>query len=145
MKLLEAANRFYYDMTLNELSMMNQKMLYPNITYNSLLYLDLIVYKENCTVSYLAEALHVAKSAVTMKVNELVRQGLVEKVASETDRRVHYLKVRPAIAAEYQTFDRQTQHALAQVERQFTKEEIGLLCKMLEALSTAYREGGTDE
>ena len=41
-----------------------------------------------CTVSTLANTLHITKSAVTIKVNELERLGMVTKTRSETDRRV---------------------------------------------------------
>ncbi|MEG2923420.1 MAG: MarR family transcriptional regulator, partial [Oscillospiraceae bacterium] len=77
MTIANAVNQFYFDMNLNELRLMAKSKVFPAITYNSLMYLDIIAYKDNCTVSFLADAFNVAKSAVTLKINELIRQGLV--------------------------------------------------------------------
>lgn len=143
--LFQAIDRFYYDMTLNELRAMHEGMLYPNVTYNSLLYLNLIAYSENCTASYLAQALCISKSAVTSKVNELIRQGLVEKVRSETDRRVFYLTVRPEIMQEYKRFDRVAEYAAQRMQQAYTAEQIDRFCSMIQSFSQYYREGSARE
>ncbi len=135
---IKAVDRLYYNIILNELRMMNENRLYHNITYNSLLYLDLISYTENCTVSFLADVLHVAKSSVTLKVNELMKQGLVEKKQSEHDRRVYYLTVRPEILEEFKKLDRATDYAVKQVQKQYVPEEIDRFCEMLDAFSSHY-------
>ena len=101
MKLQQAILQFYYDATLHELRLMNENTLYPDISYHSLLYLDLIAYRENCTASYLAQALHVSKPAVTANINELIAQGLVVKTQSRDDRRVNYSTLSEPIQADY--------------------------------------------
>lgn len=136
----KAIDRLYYNIILNELRMMNESRLYDNITYNSLLYLDLISYTKNCTVSFLANALHVAKSSVTLKVNELIKQGLVEKEQSDKDRRVFYLTVRPEILEEFQNLDRAANYALEQVQKQYSTEEIDHFCEMLDTFSNYYNQ-----
>lgn len=142
MSLSEAINAFYYDMTLEELRAMNGDAVCPDISYNSLLYLDLIAYRENCTASYLAKALHISRPAVTAKVNELIRQGLVEKRQSPADRRVYYLSVKPHVAAEYSAIDRRVAYAVEKMESRFSSEAIGQFCEMMEAFAACYREGG---
>ena len=87
MDLKKACDQFYLDLIINELRLMNSTNTSNNITYNSLLYLDIIGYKKNCTVSYIADVLNVAKSAVTLKVKELEKMGLVKKTQSEEDKR----------------------------------------------------------
>lgn len=140
MTILDTINRFYYDMALNELNLMNGKILNSDITYNSLLYLDLIAYEKNCTASYLAQILHISKSAVTVKINELIRQGLVEKVQSQEDRRIYYLNVTEGVAELYKTYDKKTLFAVDKIEKEFSSEEIQLFCKMMASFSTYYRE-----
>ena len=71
MDLQETLNRYFYNQTINELRLMNESASGLNLSYNSLLYLDIISYMPQCTVSTLACALHISKSAVTMKVAEL--------------------------------------------------------------------------
>ena len=80
MKLRKALNTFYYSTALCDLRLMNKQIVDENITYNSLLYMD-IIYTMNgtCTVSKLAEMLHVSKPGVTAKINELLRQGVITK------------------------------------------------------------------
>jgi len=94
MLLQNALNQYFYTMTINELQLMNTKFHSLNITYNSLLYLDIISYTKNCTTTFLAQSLRISKSAVTIKVNELVKQGLIIKQQSEDDKRVFYLTMK---------------------------------------------------
>lgn len=77
MELRKALDTFYYSTALCDLRLMNKQFVDENITYNSLLYIKLI-YTMNgtCTASKLAELLHVSKPGVTLKLNELLRQGL---------------------------------------------------------------------
>lgn len=138
MDILEALQRFYYDTTLNELRLMNENTLYPNISYNSLLYLDLISYMENCTVSGLAAALHISKAAVTSKVNELIRMGLVEKAQSTQDRRVYYLSLTPQMQEDYRQYDARLQCAVRALKAQFTPEETACFSKMLTVVREHY-------
>lgn len=138
MKLLDILNRFYYSMALNELRLMNQNTVYPSITYNSLLYLDLISYKEECTVSYLSKILHISKAAVTIKVNELERQGLVTKTRSEKDRRVFYISISPQVKAEYTQYDHCMKKATAMLEATFTADELCKFERMLDIVKDAY-------
>lgn len=136
----KAIDRLYYNIILNELRMMNENILYHNITYNSLLYLDLISYTQNCTVSFLANALRIAKSSVTLKVNELIKQGLVQKKQSEHDRRVYFLTVQPEILDEFKKLDQATHYAVEQVKKQYAPKEIEHFCEMLEAFSNHYND-----
>jgi len=137
---IKAIDQLYYNIILNELRMMNENILYHNITYNSLLYLDLISYTENCTVSFLAGVLRVAKSSVTLKVNELIKQGFVEKKQSEHDRRVYFLTVQPQILDEFKKLDQATNYAVEQVKKQYEPKEMEHFCKMLDVFSSHYND-----
>lgn len=98
MTITDKMNSFYYHMSLYELQMMNGSDYFNGLSYNSLLYINVIEQLEDCTVSKLAQALHITKSAVTIKINELVRQKLVLKEQSSMDKRVYYLRLSPEIA-----------------------------------------------
>lgn len=140
MALFEAVDRFYYNLTLSELRSMNENTIYPSITYNSFLYLDLIAYKDRCTVSYLADALHISKSAVTVKVNELIRLGLVTKTQSEKDRRVYYLTVSSEVAADNRQYDKRLRGAVRTLERRYGEKDLEKFREMLDVLSASYLE-----
>lgn len=130
-RLKNQLNQFYFNMAINEMRLMNESVHFPNITYNSLLYLDIIAYKENCTVSFLAKAFNIAKSAVTLKINELIKQGFVEKTQSTIDKRVFYLTVKPEVIAEYKVYDTVIHSAVEAVEQRYTQAEIKQFCNML--------------
>lgn len=138
MNLRKKVDRFYLDMVINELRLANQHDIYQSVTYNSILYLDIIAYHENCTVSYIADVLHVARSAVTLKVKELERQGLVTKTRSEEDGRVHYLKVNEKLLEEYKAYDRVLYGALDEVAEQYTPEQLAVFCGILDTINRRF-------
>lgn len=124
-------------MVLNELRLAHDNS-YQSLSYNSILYLDLIVYQKDCTVSTLAELLHVAKSAVTLKVKELEKLGLVEKRRSEQDKRVFYLYANPRIVQEYKALDRVLYGALDEVEAKYSPAQLALLCGMFDTINQHF-------
>ena len=67
----EILDKYYYSVTISELQMTNNRLLSPDITYNSQLYLDIIHYTENCTASLLAKMINISKPEVTSKINRL--------------------------------------------------------------------------
>lgn len=145
MELANVMDQVYYSLTLNELRMMNQSPLGQAMSYNSMLYLHLIMYREDCTVSYLAGALHVSKPAVTAKVNELQRMGLVEKQQSGQDKRVFYLRPTAAAKENYKAYDQAFGRAMSTVQAQYSPEETRLLCHMLQAFQKEITEIDTEK
>ena len=143
MELIDIINRFYYQLTLKELRMMNHHQIHENITYNSLLYLDLIAYTPDCTAGYLAETLHVAPSAITSKVRELERLGLVTRTRSERDKRVYYLHINEQLRAEYRAYDQILYGALDELEARYTPQQVDLLCEMLDAINRGFQQAKT--
>lgn len=139
MNLSEAMNRFYMRLNIYELRYLNKGNT-ANISMNSTLYLDLIYYTENCTVSYLAEALRVSKPAVTNKVGELMEKGLVQKRQSSKDKRVFYLTVSDWLAAEYEDYDQKFLVANKRIESSYSPEQIALFSEMLMAYSRTFEE-----
>lgn len=137
MNLKEKMDRFYLDTIINELRLANDSS-YQNITYNSLLYMDIIAYRENCTVSYLAEVLHVAKSAVTLKVKELEKLGLVYKEKSRDDGRVYFLRVNQKILDQYKLYDSVLYEALDEVEQKYKPEEMAVISEVFDIINKHF-------
>ena len=136
MDLRKALDAFYYSTALCDLRLMNKQFIDENITYNSLLYIELI-YTMNgtCTASKLAELLNVSKPGVTLKLNELLRQGLITKTPDPTDKRKNYLSVNDDAIPQYKVFRRQDSEAIKRITDRFTPEEIGKFCEMLDIIS----------
>ena len=136
MQLRKSLDTFYYSAALCDLRLMNKQFVDENITYNSLLYIELI-YTMNgtCTASKLAEMLHVSKPGVTLKLNELLRQGLITKTTDPNDKRKNYLTVNEEAIPQYKVFRRQDSEAIKRITDRFTPEEIGTFCEMLDIIS----------
>ncbi len=136
MDLRKALDTFYYSTALCDLRLMNKHFVDENITYNSLLYIELI-YTMNgtCTASKLAQLLHVSKPGVTLKLNELLRQGLIKKATDPNDKRKYYLSVNDDAIPQYKVFRRQDSEAIKRITDTFTIEEIDKFCSMLDIIS----------
>ena len=141
MKFLDTINHFYYQMSLRELRMTKDAGSYKELTNNSMVYLDVISQTEQCTVSKLADALGITKSAVTMKVNELVKRGFLVKTQSATDKRVFYLTLHPEMQDIYDRFDNIFTSIGRKMERKYTPEELSLFCRMLSDVADCEWEG----
>lgn len=141
MKFLDSINHFYYQMSLRELRMMKDSGSDREITKNSMLYLDVISQNERCTVSKLADLLGITKSAVTMKVNELVKRGFLTKTQSETDKRVFYLTLHPEIQDIYDRYDNIFTSIGQKMAGKYTPEELSLFCRMLLDVADCEWEG----
>lgn len=136
MNLRKALDRFYYSTALCDLRLMNKQFVDENITYNSLLYIELIyTMNGNCTASKLAELLHVSKPGVTLKLNELLKQGLITKSPDPHDKRKNYLTVNEEAIPQYKVFRRQDSEAIKRITEAYTPEEIGKFCEMLDIIS----------
>lgn len=137
MKLRKALDTFYYSTALCDLRLMNRQFVDETITYNSLLYLELIFSMNGtCTASQIADLLHVSKPAVTLKINELIRQGLVTKSADPNDRRKNYLSVNEEAIPKYKVYRRQDAAAIKRITEKYTEEEIKKFCEMLDIISS---------
>ncbi len=139
MNLCDELNSFFYNTTLSDLRLMNQKVVDQNLTYNSLLYLELIhCMGGTCTVSKLAELLYVSKPAVTQKVNDLIRQGFVLKTPDPTDHRKNFLSINEDAVPQFRMFRQQENQCVQALSEQFSPEEILNFCKMLHTLTEIH-------
>ena len=134
MELREKVDRFFYDMTVSQMQLANMEY-HQQVSYHSILYLDLIAYTKDCTVSKLSKMLHVAPSAATLKVKELQRLGLVEELQSQEDKRVYYLYVNERLKKEYEAYDRVLYGALDESEATYSAQEVETLCRMLDTIN----------
>lgn len=141
MDLEKALDAFYYSTVLCDLQLMNKQFVEENITYNSLLYLELIFsMKGKCTASKIAELLHVSKPAVTLKINSLIHQGLVYKIPDPDDLRQNLLIVNEEAVPKYKVYRRQDSEAIGRIKESFSEEEIQKFCRMLDIISAINYE-----
>lgn len=138
MELKKSIKNYFLQITMNELYLMNHDEDGWDISYNSLLYLDLINLIPNCTGSLLADKLGISKAAVTLKVNDLIKQKLVHRVQSDDDKRVFYLKVNEESEAYYKQYEKALNSAVKQAEEKYSLEEREIFINILEDIKNEY-------
>lgn len=142
MNLRDSLHKYYYDTIVCDLQQLNHTGN-GELSYNSIMYLDVISYQQNegnCTVSSLAKTLRISNSAVTLKVNELVKLGLVEKTRSQEDRRVVYLTITDLVANSLKNYDSPFERAVQAVEKNFSPTEIHTFCQIIETFLHHYQQ-----
>ena len=136
MNLRDELNAFYYSNALCDLRLMNKKFTDQSITYNSLLYLELIYSMQGkCTASKLAEMLCVSKPGVSLKLNELIAQGLVIKVPDPEDHRKNLLFVNEEAVPQYRVYRQQDDLAVKTISEKYTPEDVEKFCQMLRIIT----------
>lgn len=136
MNLRDALNAFYYSNALCDLQLMNRKFSHPAITYNSLLYLEIIYSMQGkCTASKLADLLCVSRPGVTKKLNELIEQNLIIKTPDKNDGRKYFLSVNEDMAPQYRIYREQDDLAVKKLTERYSKEDIEKFCNMLQILT----------
>lgn len=142
-KLYKALFQFFHDMTLNELRLMNRQITDQNITYNTLLYYDLVAtHQGEYTASQIADLLHVSKPAVITKVNEMIKLGYLYKKQSTTDKRVYYLFAHEDGVRDeflYQKMDHGVVEALME---KYSKSDLETFCDIMYDIGALYLNKG---
>lgn len=135
-----AIEEFFNAIALSELRLMNKGLIVENVSYNTMMYLDVISQEEQCTPSQLARLLNVTKSAITVKIGELVRLGFIEKVRSEVDGRVYYLRLTGKAFELYELYHQMDDTTLDAMRVKFSSEQMELFAQMLREYARIYRE-----
>lgn len=88
----DAITQFFHDMAIMELRIRNHYPTYAKLGYTGSLYLDIIsAHQGEYTPSKLADLLHVARPAVTQKLNQLEKDGYITKKQNPADKREYFL------------------------------------------------------
>jgi DNA-binding transcriptional ArsR family regulator len=128
-------NNLMSSWTIIELRMMASRSQDNALTFNSILYLDMISFTEDCTVTKLADILKVSKPTVTSKINELVDMGLVVKTRSDTDGRVSFLDLSPDVMFPYDNEIAKIRHVVDKLNEMYSGEDLLLFCNILDKAS----------
>ena len=97
----------------------------------------MLVADEALTNSVLAKKLNVSQAAITKAVKPLLSQGMLETYRDENDARVLYYRlteIGKPIALEHQHHHQHTLHTYEDVLSKFTKNEQGVISRILDLL-----------
>ena len=138
MELKKVIDKFYSDIDIHEGKQLSKMALGERLTNNSMLYLDIIVEKEDCTVSYIAEKLGIAMPAVTVKVKELEKMGFLIKEQSEIDKRTFFLRPTGVVVDIYQKYDETYNNAIDEFIKTHSEEDVKKLAELLNEFTEIY-------
>lgn len=140
MEIINSINKFYYELSIQELKLMSKNEQYNKMSHNTMLYLNIISCKENCTVSMLSEILNITKSAVTIKVNELVTKGYLKKIQSKSDKRIHYIKLSDSMQNIFDDYDNFIYRTFDKIKSMYNEEQINNFCEIMNFISEKASE-----
>lgn len=98
-----------------------------SLSYMDVTYLDIIFFNDGCTPSFIAEQLGIARSAVTVRLNKLEKEGWVEKIRDEKDCRLLRLTLTEQSRAEYQPLLNMFATFQDRIEKRFSDDESKLV------------------
>ncbi len=144
-ELIKAITKFYHDLSISELKLQHSLQNKAKLTYNDVLYLDIIAaYPGLYTSSQIADMLHVSRPSVTKKIKELVQKGYVTRKQSDTDKRIYYLYVNDCLYTQY-SGEKISKQFMKIVDKKYTNEDIKNLCELLNLISNTILEENTNE
>lgn len=126
-------SRFLNAVEMDHYRTIREGALGDDLAYSDILQICMINMKENLTIGELGQWMNLSKPAITQKVNDLVKRGIVKKIPSPTDKRAVFL----ALSQEFQQSctHSKVMHLEKELESHFSLEEQELFHKMLGHLS----------
>ncbi len=143
MDLINEIRRFNYYASMNEARLLNKENHYGRLSHNSILYLTIINNTPDCTVSKLAELMDVTRSAATIKVNELIKQGALEKIQCKQDRRIFYIRLSSTMKVFFNDVFVDIYNQIGEkLQEKYTQEQLDLFSDIMHTI-TSYDWGQT--
>lgn len=131
--------KFMCAMDLDEFNVIRDSVVGDSLPYADILQLFIIRHKDKMTISELADYMRLSRPAVTQKVNELVKKGLVIKTQSEKDKRVFYLSLSDKVTENCREARMDT--VLKAVDKKFSEDDKAIFSKILNFMAD-YVSGG---
>lgn len=139
--LTQVIDKFYHDMAITDLRIMNSSLEESKLSYHSILYLDIIMaYPGKYTASQVADLLMVARPAVTQKINELEKLNLIKKVRCKSDKRKYYLYSNLDMFPQKNEYNKGDDLVEEKLKKAYSQDELEKFCEMLEYVGKLYLE-----
>lgn len=85
--------KFMKAVDMDEFNLIRDSEYGEKLTYINILHLYIISHTEKITVSELANKLKISRPAITQKINDLEKLGMIVKTRSNEDKRVFYISL----------------------------------------------------
>ncbi len=144
-ELIKTISKFYHDLSISELKLQHTLQDKTKLTYNDVLYLDIIsAYPGKYTSTQIADMLHVSRPSVTKKIKELIKKGYITRKQSPTDKRIHYLFVNEGTYFQY-SGEKLGKDVIKIIKEKYSAKDIANLCEMLNLISNTMLEENKDD
>ncbi len=137
-ELTKAMTKFYHDVSISELRLQNSLQGQTKLTYNDILYLDIIrAYPGKYTSTQIADMLCVSRPSVTKKIKELMKKGYVTREQSPSDKRTYYLSVVENACIDF--YDEALMQKFSErLHASYSEKDIKNLCETLTIISDIF-------
>ena len=113
---------------------------YNKMTTNDMHVIEAIGLGEGKTMSTVAKALNVTLGTLTISVNSLVKKGYVDRVRSETDRRVVLVSLTKSGVQAYKHHEKFHAEMIQSVTNNLENDEQVVLQKALDKLNCFFKQ-----
>ena len=138
-KLSNVFTKIFHDLAIQELRLQNSDFQNSNLTYNSMLYLNIITaYPNKYTASNIASMLQVSNPSVTQKINELEKDGYITKIQSTTDKRAYYLSSTEKSCPKEVASLRPDYKIENKLRKAYTEKQVDKFFEMMSFISNEY-------
>lgn len=128
---------FYEILDLQEKAVITEE--YSDITNNDMHIIEQIGIEDEKTMSTVAKQLGITAGSLTTSMNGLVKKGYVLRERSEVDRRVVYIRLTEKGKKAFWHHAKFHQRMVQEVMEHLTDEELPILVKTLDKLTTFFR------
>ncbi len=123
--------KYTKEMEIHDFKIQTQSSFFSKLSYSTRKYLSIISFSEYNTISDIAKMLGLTKSAVTLKMNELEKQGLIVREQCKDDKRVYYIRVPDAVKTAWKESDQIFEKIIEKTERKFSEKEVDIFFDVL--------------
>ena len=135
----ERFRKIKLDMSLRELKRAQGNL---DLGYQDLLYMDIIYFHPNTTVSYIADVLNIAGTAVTVRLNRMEKNGWITRTRSDKDRRQYIISLTGDAMRMYQEYEDDWARRMDLLCKRYHEVQVDELLDMLEILTKEEDRAG---
>lgn len=137
---MDRAERFRkikLDLSLRELKRAKNDL---DVSYQDLLYMDIIYFHPETTVSYIADVLNIAGTAVTVRLNRMEKNGWITRIRSESDRRQYIISLTGEAMAFYREYEDEWSAKMDALCEKYSESKTDEFLEILETLTQDNRQ-----
>ncbi len=127
----KAILKYIKEIEIHDYKIQTQSYFLSKLSYSTRKYLTILSFSEHNTISDIAKMLGLTKAAVTLKMNELEKQGLIIREQSEKDKRVYYIRVPQIVKDAWEESDAIFEKITSKCEKKFSDTELNCFFKVL--------------